>query len=424
MQLLNEHHDAQRSPHVFDQSVLSKLAARRWPILGALLFAVIVIYLATPRLLGPNIAAYRVTTQDLVQTVVASGSVQTPYRVSIGSQITGTVASVPVKEGQVVKAGDILIVLDDHEAKATLVQAEGAVAQAEAKLRQIREVGLPSAQQSLKQTQATLLNAQAIHDRTAKLNKDGYATKAALDDATKSLDVARTQVHTAEFQVHTNSPGGSDYVLAGTQIEQAKANLLMAKAKLEYTTIEAPWDGTLIARNVERGNVVQPSQILMTLSPAGETELVVQIDEKNLSLLRIGQKALSSADAYSGQTFAAELAYINPSVDAARGSVQVKLKVPNPPDYLRQDMTVSVEIEVSRRLGALAIAADAIRDVTSPHPWVLKVNSSRARRQPVKIGVRGDLGVEVTEGLAAGDLVIPATNKAISEGQKVRATAR
>ena len=424
MQLLKEKLDTQPSSHAFGRAVLSNLKAKRWPILGSLLLVIIVAYLATPWLLGPRVVAHKVLVQDLVQTVVASGSVQTPYRVSIGSQITGTVASVPVKEGQVVKAGEVLITLDDHEAKASLVQAEGAVAQAEAKLRQIREVSLPSAQESLKQAQATLLNAQAIHDRTAKLNKDGYATKAALDEATKSLDVARTQVHTAEFQVHTNGPGGSDYVLAETQLQQAKANLLMTKAKLKYTTIEAPWDGTLITRNVERGNVVQPSQVLMTLSPVGETELVVQIDEKNLSLLRLGQKAISSADAYPGQTFAAELAYINPSVDAARGSVQVKLKVPDPPAYLRQDMTVSVEIEVARRSQALAVSADAIRDVTGLHPWVLKINSSRARRQPVRIGVRGENTIEIIDGLAAGDLVIPATNKTISEGQMVRATAR
>jgi HlyD family secretion protein len=170
--------------------------------------------------------------------------------------------------------------------------------------------------------------------------------------------------------------------------------------------------------------VVQPGQVLMTLSPAGDTELVVQIDEKNLSLLQLGQKAIGSADAYPGQTFAAELGYINPSVDATRGSVQVKLKVPDPPAYLRQDMTVSVEIEVARRPRALAVSTDAIRDVTSLHPWVLKVNSSRAKRQPVRIGVRGDNTIEIIDGLAAGDLVIPATNKTVSEGQRVRAAAR
>ncbi len=78
-------------------------------------------------------------------------------------------------------------------------------------------------------------------------------------------------------------------------------------------TIEAPVDGTLIARNVERGNVVQPGKALMVLSPAGATQLVVQIDEKNLNLLQIGQEALASADAYPGERFAARIVYMNPA---------------------------------------------------------------------------------------------------------------
>ncbi|MGK3808174.1 biotin/lipoyl-binding protein, partial [Enterococcus faecium] len=88
--------------------------------------------------------------------VVASGRVEAPYRVNIGSQITGVVAEVPVEQGQEVKAGDPLVILDDREAKAAVVQAEGAVAQAEARLKQIKELTLPSAEEALAQAKATV----------------------------------------------------------------------------------------------------------------------------------------------------------------------------------------------------------------------------------------------------------------------------
>ena len=286
---------------------------------------------------------------DFVQSVVASGHVEAPFRVNIGSQITGVVAEIPVAEGQTVKAGERLIVLDDREARAAVVQAEGAVAQAEARMRQLRELTLPSAEEALTQAQATLLNAQQTYDRTAKARRDGVATKATLDDATRALNIARAQVRSAEFQVYTNRAGGSDYVMAETQLNQARANLATAQSRLSYTVVKAPRDGVLISRDVERGNVVQPSNVLMKLSPFVDTQLVVQIDEKNLGLIALGPEGAGVCRCLPEETFEAEVVYINPGVDLQRASVEVKLRVREPPAYLRQDMTVSVDIETARR---------------------------------------------------------------------------
>ncbi len=187
--------------------------------------------------------------------------------------------------------------------------------------------------------------------------------------------------------------------------------------------IRAPVDGTLIGRNVEAGDVVQPGKELMALAPAGETQVVVQIDEKNLSQLQIGQQALGSADAYPQQRFAAELFYINPGIDALRGSVEVKLRVRDPPDYLRQDMTASVDIEVGRRANALSIPSGAVFDAAGAQPWVLLVNHHVAVRRPVKLGLKGEGRVEVVEGLAAGDLVVAAAGSGVTPGQRVRAAS-
>ena len=115
-------------------------------------------YSGASLLFGPTVNADPVVRADFVQSVVASGHVEAPFRVNVGSQITGVVADIPVVEGQSVSAGDTLIVLDDREARAAVVQAEGAVAQA--RLRQLRELTLPSAEENLTQAQATLVNAQ------------------------------------------------------------------------------------------------------------------------------------------------------------------------------------------------------------------------------------------------------------------------
>ena len=389
-------------------------------LLSALALAVIG-FASRNLILGSPVETYEAVRSSLVQTVVASGNIISPGRESVGAEITGHVARIPVEEGQTVRRDQILIELDDKDERAAVDQARAAVAQAEARLRQLREVGLPVAEQALKQAKANMLQAHQQYERTKSLQARGFIGQSQLDDAQRNIDVADSQLRAAQLQVDTARPAGSDYALAQTALDQAKSNLLVAQARLGHTVIHAPADGTLIARAVEVGDIVQPGKQLMALAPVGETQIVVQIDEKNLGQLALGQKALGSADAFPGQRFAAEVFYINPGIDPQRGSVLVKLKVQSPPSYLRQDMTVSVDIEVSRRADTVVIPTDAVHDATGANPWVLVVRDRHATRQAVKLGLHGDARVEVLEGVAPGDELIPATYGAVIAGQHVRA---
>ena len=398
---------------------------RRWlkhGLLAALALAAAG-FLLRNAILGTPVEAYRAARSDLVQSVVASGRIATPQRVSVGAVITGRVTRIPVNEGQGVRRDDILIELDSDDERAAVAQARGALAQAEAKVRQLRELGLPAAEQALLQAQANDTQARQHLERTTELKSKGFVSQSALDDAQRNAQVAESQLRAARLQVESNRPQGSDFALAQTALAQARAALNLAQAKLDQTVIRAPVNGTLIARSVEPGNVVQSGKELMVLAPAGETQVVVQIDEKNLAQLRLGQQALASADAFPKERFAAELVYINPGIDALRGSVEVKLRVANPPDYLRQDMTVSVDIEVARRRAAVVIPTDAVHDAGGAQPWVLAVDGWRAQRRPVKLGLKGDGRVEVLEGVAPGDRVIPVALAAVKSGQRVRAVA-
>ena len=160
----------------------------------------------------------------------------------------------------------------------------------------------------------------------------------------------------------------------------------------------------------------------MALAPSGETQIVVQIDEKNLALLALGQKALASADAFPDKRFAAEVVYINPGVDPLRGSVEVKLGVPQPPAFLRQDMTVSVDIEVAHRSDAVTVPADAVRDATGAQPWVLALNGHRAVRRPVQARpARRQQDRDPGRAWRRATSLIPATDALVKPGQRVRA---
>jgi len=397
-------------------SLPKRFDALRGPWASRILLAAVVLgvagYFFRDALLGTPVATSVVMRGDIVQTVVASGRVMSPQRISVSAVSTDRVVRIPVEEGQDVKRGGVLIELDDADERAAVAQARAAVAQAEARIRQIGEVALPGARQSLVGAQANMVLARQQFDRAQDLKAKGFVSAAALDDAKRNLDVAQSQLESARLSVGTYGPAGSDFVVAQTALAQARAAVEAAQARLDQSVIRAPADGTLIGRNVEPGDVVQPGKELMVLAPAGETQVVVQIDEKNLSQLRLGQSALGSADAYPHERFAAELVYVNPGIDALRGSVEVKL---------RQDMTVSVDIEVGRHANVLVIPSGAVFDAAGTKPWVLAMEGGRAVKRPVTLGLKGSGSVEVVAGLAAGESVVAAAGAGVLPGQRVRA---
>jgi HlyD family secretion protein len=371
-----------------------------------------------PWLLGPVVTAAPVTRTALVRTLVASGHVATLYRTEIGTQISGIVQRIPVREGQTVAAGDTLIVLDDTESVALLQQADALARQADAQVRQLRELTLPSAQQALTQARASLLNVEQTFARN--LTAQGFDSPASLDEAQKNLDIARAVVRAAELTVATNTAGGSNFTVVQTQRTQANAGRAAARTRVGYRAILAPRAGVLIARNIEVGDVAQPGAALMQLSPSGNVRVELQVDERNLGQLVLGQSAVVSADAFANERFAATVAYINPGVDLLRASVKVQLAVPSPPTYLQQDMTVSVNVETARLPNVLVVSTADIHDRAGSRPWLLVARGGRAHRQPVTIGLTSAGKAEVRSGLEVGDTVIPLLAGDIAEGDRIR----
>jgi len=407
-----------------NDSKIKTVTPRTWLKIGvgAAVVIALALYLLRNVLLGTPTNVYAATSGELVQSVVASGRVISPQRVTIALQGTGRVVRVAVAQGQTVEPGQLLIELDNSDSRASLAQASSGVAQAQARLQQLGELSRPQAQQALAQAQATARQTRKALDRNRDLVAQGFVSQAAVDDAQRAVDVAEAQVVSAQAQVKTNNVGGSDALLAQAGLRQALAGQQLARAKLDQGLVFAPSSGVLISRSVEVGDIVQPGKALMVLATSGQVQILIQVDEKNLSKIALDQKAYASADAFANQRFDAVVGYINPGVDAARGSVEVKLNIPNPPGYLRQDMTVSVDIETARRTATVVIATSAVQDAATDKPWVLVVRGAHAVKQFVRLGLRGDTRVEVLDGIAAGESVVPASKIGVKAGQRVRAT--
>ena len=353
---------------------------------------------------GPVMPAYRLETRPLVQTVIATGRVVTPTRVQVGSEITAVVLERRVQEGDVVAVGDVLVVLraDDLAARAR---------EAQANLQQLERAARPQAQAALREADAQLVQAARELQRRRELFDRQLIARESLEQAEQAEIVARAAADTARVQLARLALGDADEAVL-------RERLAAAQAALARTEIRAGVAGTVLSRNAEPGDLVQPGKVLFEIARAGGTEILVPLDEKNLGAVALDQTAQCIADAYPNDVFMARVSLIAPKIDPLRGTVDVRLTVNPMPAFLREDMTVSVNIEAARRDSALAISNDALLLGSDRRATVLAVRSGRAERVPVHLGLRGLSFSEVVGGLAAGDIVL--ADPTVAEGRRVR----
>ncbi len=356
--------------------------------------------------------------QALVQTVIATGRVMSPARVDIGSVITGRVARVLVEEGNRVEAGHVLIELESNELKAALRQAEANEQQARVRVATVSEVGLATATETLAQAKATLDWSERELQRYRDLLEEGVLSRARFEEVERAYRIAKSQHEAALTQVKAQRQSGAQTREAMARLSEAIAARELAAAKLEQTQLRASAASTILTRQVEPGDIVQPGKKLLLLATAGETRITAQIDEKNLPYLKVGETALASADAFPDAKFSAELYYLAPSVDAERGTVEARFRIPEPPAHLRADMTLTVEVRAAHKEHAFVVPLEAVRGVTSGTPTLLTVQDGKVVSQPVAVGLQADGHIEILRGVQAGAQVV--VNATITPGTRVR----
>ena len=373
------------------------------------------------------VSGVEVRAAPLVRTLQFSARVSALSRVDVGSTITGRVLQVLVKEGDVVKKGDALLMLETEELKATVLQAQANEQLAAAKLAGLRSTGRSAVQSTVTQAESVLIAAQAELQRTQKLVAQGFLSPARLDEVLRAVAVAQAQVTGAQAQKSANADQGTDIVQAQAQLVSAKSATTAAKARLAQAAISAPANAKVIDRLVEPGQIVQAGRALLSLTTQSTPLLTALVDERYLEQLQLGQSATVLADAYPGQRFTAKVEAISPLVDAQRGAIEAKFAVTGTaPAFLREDMTLSVEVETAKRDRALVLPVNALRtnDATkndTPNSTIVYVaQDGRVAVRPVKLGLRTLNAVEVLEGLQAGEVVIVGASPKADSKVKVK----
>lgn len=381
------------------------MRAARYKILLIIVLLLAVAYALFRWWQGPVLPSYTLSTMPLVQNVVATGRVATVSRAQVGSEISGVVLERRVTEGDQVKPGDLLVVLKSDELQAQVRQAELALTELATSRRPQAAAELASAKAQLEQA-----SREAARRRNAEA---GILSAEEIEQALEAERVARNNYETTRVKAAA---------LAAGQVEEAtlREQLAVAQAQLAKTKIRAAVAGTVLTRDVEPGDLVQPGQTLFTIALTGNTEIRVPLDERNLPQLALAQPATVISDAYPDQSFPARINFIAPSIDPQRGTVEVRLTVNPVPDFLRQDMTVSVNVETDKRQRALAIPNDALTNIKGNKAVAVLVRDGKIQRQQVTLGLRGLAMSEVSSGLNEGDQVLANAESTLPEGARVR----
>lgn len=368
-------------------------APKKWTIAAAAVLAVIVGFWGIAKLRGPVLPGYEVVSGPMVQNVVATGRVASPSRVQVGAEIAGLVLERRVMEGDRVAPGDVLVTLRARDLEARRDEARAALAA-------LREADRPDAEARLRQANADLARAERAHARRRELAGQQLVARESVEEAAQVEVAARAAAEQARLAFQSLSGGARE--------AQLRERLEAAEAELSRAEIRASVPGVVLARLVEPGDTVVPGDVLLEIAADAPGELLLPLDEKNLSMLAVGQSAICIADAFPGRPFRATVHHIAPGIDPARGTVDVRLRLDPAADFVRQDMTVTATILTGSREHALAVPNDALIGAGpgADQAVVLVLRGGRVQRTQVQLGLRGLAMSEVVDGLQEGDRIL------------------
>lgn len=320
--------------------------------------------------------------------ISANGYVVARTRASVSAKIMGRLTRLDVAEGSLVKKGEILAMIEDGDFRAAVSAAQAAVRQAEAE----RDL------------------AESTHKRAKEL-------------------LAKSYISTTEFE-----QAESRARVANAQLESARANSHLASVNLESTRVRAPFDGTVLRKDAELGEVVSPAGAggaftrtsIVTMADLDTLEVEVDVNEAYIARIRGDQPAKISLDAYPGVEFRGRVRQVVPTADRQKATVLVKVAIDEKDSRIMPEMAAKVvfldetpdpaaPIEPRR---VTAPAAAVVTRGSATNVWV--VDKDMTKSVAVKTGAKIGSEIEITSGLSGGEKVVVSPPGGLRDGQTVR----
>lgn len=430
--------------------------SKTWKII-LILFGVIIVAVILAKTMGGKGDAVQVSFEkaemrSVVETVSASGKIQPETEIKIQSQISGQIIELPVKEGDVVKQGQVLVVINPDVYTAALNRADAALNSARS--------SLASSKARLAQSEAQFKAQDLNFGRQKKLFEEKVISQSEMDNATSSYETAKAEVEASKQSIHS----------AEYSIESAQASRNEASDNLKRTTILAPMTGTVTALTKEvgetvLGNNMMSGDVIMKISALSSMEVNVEVNESDIVRIHLGDTANVEVDAYQNKVFKGTVTEIgNTALNATAAALtmdqvtnfSVKVRIlrssyedlcaNQPESYspFRPGMSATVDVETEKAINVLTVPIKAVTSredtaattfadrfkkkteemqVVGPKEpftvvFVKNQTTNKAMIKVVKTGIQDDQYIHIVEGLSADDIIITGPYEAVSRKLK------
>ena len=359
--------------------------------------------------------------EPFVQVVSATGRLVPSRTVQIQSQVSARLDVLAAAEGDFVIRGRLLATLDDSDVRQRISENQANVATAQARSRSIAELAAPLTREELQLL--TLNRDQLVRtlERQEALYDQGALPLDVLEETRSQVEQQDSRIRSAEISLASRQSGGSEAAEASAAVNQARSSLFSLEEELSKYTFTAPFDGIILEQLVEPGEWVQPGTTLFVLAGRDGFYAEVELDERTIGLIQVGQRASLWPEAYPSREVAAQVVSISPRVNADTGTVLVRLSLAEQADFLIQDLTVQAEIEVRTLESALLLPASYLWQ-QNPAMVLVAVDEKVLSRQLTVESVSLDQYL-VLEGLTSGDRVID-PQSGLAPGDPVSLPAR
>ena len=315
----------------------------------------------------------KVTKQDIKPLLVFSATLEPAWNAEISSKVDGRIDQLMVEEGDAVKAGSVLAVLDTNELAAQVVQAQG----------------------SLFVAQASLEQANLDLKRTEALAKQGAVS-------VQSLDTARIK---------------RDLAIGG--LRSADGNMALLQARLQNATIVAPRDGIVVKRYVQSGYYTKAGTPIVAVADITALLAKAMVGEAQVHELAVGSKVTVQVNAFPDKQFTGTVTRISPAAVAPSRTFTAEIAIPNPDGLLKSGMFAKVEAPGRVRTGAVVVPEGAIVMREDQKTVFVVVADNKVQQRLLKLGYIGGGWAEVLEGVKEGDTIAVAGHNKLKDGASV-----
>lgn len=333
--------------------------------------------------------------QDLDIRLTYTADISPNQVVNIFSRVDGYIAKLHVDKGDFVRANQLLLEIDHTDYQHAVNQAKA---------------NLSSAKAKVSQQDAAVRNAKLTFDRMQSLIKDQFVSQQDLDNAQVNLEAAWAAHESLQAQVN-----------------QMEVALAQAETNLAYSYIRAPFPGYIAERNLDTGSYVTSataststmSRGIMSLHDINTVRVLIEVVERDIPLVKIGQKAELRAEAYPDQVFEGTVSRIVQTLNRATRTMTVEIDLPNTDRRLKGGMFARVEVTVGTHHQALQIPIDAVSRLEDAQ-YIYVVREGKAQRVDVAIGARNNNLVEILKGLSGDEQVVVSGKDLVQDGTSVQ----